>query len=174
MHVRKARLDDALGIAKVSVNAWRSTYKGIVSDDFLEKMTIQKRAEKWRDKISGKNEIIYVAEVNEVIVGYASGGVERGRMKEYDGELYAIYLLEAFQNRGHGKLLLSYLSTEMEVRGYTSLLVWVLEANHSKDFYKRLEGKKIAEDTMELSGIDYRLLGFGWPSITELREQLSI
>ncbi|MGI8317067.1 N-acetyltransferase family protein [Halobacillus mangrovi] len=173
MHIRKARLDDALGIAKVSVNAWRSTYKGIVPDDFLEKMTIQKRVEKWKDKISGKKEIIYVVEVDEGLVGYASGGEERGRIKKYDGELYAIYLLENFQKSGLGKLLLSYLAPEMEDRGYTSLLVWVLEANHSKNFYKRLGGEEIAEDKMEISGIHYRLLAFGWSSIRELRNQLS-
>src|SRR5215475_2556560 len=33
--VRRAELNDARGIAKVQVDTWRTTYKGIISDEFL-------------------------------------------------------------------------------------------------------------------------------------------
>lgn len=32
MIIRKAKLDDATGIAKVHVDSWRTTYKGIIPE----------------------------------------------------------------------------------------------------------------------------------------------
>lgn len=37
MQVRIATLNDAAGIAKVHVDSWRTTYKGIIQEEFLNK-----------------------------------------------------------------------------------------------------------------------------------------
>ncbi|WP_306428702.1 hypothetical protein [Robertmurraya siralis] len=42
MIIREATLSDAEGIAKVHVDSWRTTYKGIVSDVFLEQLSYKK------------------------------------------------------------------------------------------------------------------------------------
>ncbi|KHE72097.1 hypothetical protein LD39_06355 [Halobacillus sp. BBL2006] len=171
MQIRKACFDDARGIAEVSVSAWQSTYKGIVADDFLDSLSVQKRTEKWADKINGKDEIIYIAEKEGKIVGYASGGGERGGSSQFDGELYAIYLLKVAQKKGIGKLILFYLLNDMEKRGYRSLLVWILKDNRSKGFYEKLGAKRVLEDAIVLSGVSYQLLGYGWQSLNELRDK---
>jgi len=45
MIIRKAKLDDATGIAKVHVDSWRTTYKGIIPDDFLNNLSYEQRTE---------------------------------------------------------------------------------------------------------------------------------
>lgn len=47
MHVRLASSDDIPGIARVHVESWRSTYKGIISDAFLSSLTVEKRIRNW-------------------------------------------------------------------------------------------------------------------------------
>lgn len=40
--IRQATAKDGRAIAEVHVDAWRSTYKGIVSDEFLENLSYEK------------------------------------------------------------------------------------------------------------------------------------
>jgi len=37
MNIRKANSNDALGVAKVQVDSWKTTYKNIVPNEYLEK-----------------------------------------------------------------------------------------------------------------------------------------
>jgi hypothetical protein len=46
MKIRKATPNDARNIAKVQVNSWRTTYKNIVPDEFLENMGYKDREQK--------------------------------------------------------------------------------------------------------------------------------
>lgn len=39
MNIRKAVLADSKGIAKVHVDSWRTTYKNIIPDEFLKKLS---------------------------------------------------------------------------------------------------------------------------------------
>jgi hypothetical protein len=53
--VRKRLLetvDDASAVATVHGTAWRESYRGIVSDEFLGSLSIQRRAEQWVSSIS--------------------------------------------------------------------------------------------------------------------------
>jgi len=43
MQIRKANLTDAKGVAKVQVDSWKTTYKNIVPDEYLNKMTYESR-----------------------------------------------------------------------------------------------------------------------------------
>ncbi|PJN55835.1 hypothetical protein PAEVO_25570 [Paenibacillus sp. GM2FR] len=43
MHIRHANEQDAAGIANVHVNSWKTTYKGIVDDSFLENLSAADR-----------------------------------------------------------------------------------------------------------------------------------
>src|SRR6185312_11535769 len=105
MLIRKAQLEDAVGIAKVHVDSWRTTYKGIVPDSFLDSLSYEKREQIWRSGIEANG--VYIAEDESGrIVGFASGGAERtGKYEAYIGELYAIYLLEGQQGNGLGRML---------------------------------------------------------------------
>lgn len=72
MIIRKAKLDDATGIAKVHVDSWKSTYKGIIPDDFLNNLSYERRTELWKKNIAKEDNHVVVAENNEgQIVGFA-------------------------------------------------------------------------------------------------------
>jgi len=49
MLIRKAEPKDAYGIARVRVNGWRTTYRGIVPADFLLKLG--SNAIEWSEKV---------------------------------------------------------------------------------------------------------------------------
>jgi GNAT superfamily N-acetyltransferase len=70
----------------------------------------------------------------------------------YEGELYAIYLLDLAQRQGLGTLLVQHFVRELRARGFGSMAVWVLAPNPFKKFYEVLGGKVIAEQQIERGG----------------------
>src|SRR5690625_2571827 len=138
LKIREAVVTDAKGIAKVQVDSWKTTYKGIVPDEYLQKLSYEDRQKVWNGAISqGK---MYVAEGNESnIVGFAIGGKERsGDYPDYVGEVYAIYILQEFQGKGIGTTLMKPIVNDLLEQNIESMIVLVLEINDSRFFYEAL------------------------------------
>jgi L-amino acid N-acyltransferase YncA len=95
MVIREAAVEDVPGIARVHVDSWRTTYKGIVPQRIINGFTYEMREELWRRELAPDNaSFVYVAEEGGQIVGFASGGPAREEeAPDHAGQLYAIYLL---------------------------------------------------------------------------------
>ncbi|MCY8816339.1 GNAT family N-acetyltransferase [Bacillus atrophaeus] len=168
MNIRKAVLSDAKGIAKVHVDCWKTTYKNIVSDQYLNNLTYESREQLWKNNIP--NGGVYVAENKEgEIVGFSSGGIERsGNYNGFEGELYAIYILKEYQGNGIGKALVKPIIDEIKEIGLNSMLVLVLKDNISRLFYESFGGKKIDTVEVEISGKKLFELVYGWEDIRNI------
>lgn len=168
MNIRKARPSDANGVARVQVDAWQTTYKGIVPDDYLSAMTYTNREQKWKEIITSQS--VFVAETEaDGVVGFSNGGKERtGKYKEYTGELYALYVLKEYQRKGIGKLLLRAVIDYLINNNLFSMTVAVLEENPSRQFYESFGAKRI--DTIEIEILGKRLNEsiYGWEDIREI------
>src|SRR2546427_7666005 len=109
MMIREAHSTDTLAIARVQVDSWRTTYAGIVPADHLASLSYEQQGQFWAHIVSTLSDPagMYVAEtVAGEVVGFAHGGPERSGKGSYTGELYAIYLLEAYQRQGQGRQLM--------------------------------------------------------------------
>jgi ribosomal protein S18 acetylase RimI-like enzyme len=165
MKIRKANSNDAKGIAKVQVESWKTTYKNIVPDEYLNRMTYESREQKWKDIIS--EQAVFVAETVEgEIVGFSNGGKKRtGKHTKYEGELYAIYILEKYQRKGLGKLLIEPIVKDLIQKDISSMTVLVLEENRSRLFYESLGAKKIDVVEIEILGKKLNEIVYGWEDI---------
>ncbi|NQD68823.1 GNAT family N-acetyltransferase [Bacillus haikouensis] len=153
-HIRKANPSDAHGIANVHMNSWKTTYKGIVSDRYLESLIIEDKRVRWDGILAGSHQT-YVCELNNGdIAGFASIGKERDNL--YEGELYAIYLLEEYQRNGLGSVLLKFAMDELKSQGHSNMLVWVLKENPSKHFYYSFDPVVVKEQNISIGGEDYK------------------
>lgn len=165
MKIRKAIIEDASGISRVHVDAWRTTYKNLIPDSFLDQLSYEEREQMWKVNIPNGN--VYVAENTKgKIVGFACGGKERsGEFAGYDGELYAIYILEKYQGQGIGRKLTEAVKHHLREIGLTSMVILVLEGNKAYRFYEALGGKKIGilEDTIADKVVNE--LVYGWAEI---------
>ncbi|NMH68566.1 GNAT family N-acetyltransferase [Bacillus sp. RO3] len=147
-HTRKAELQDAEGIAFVHIHSWRTTYKGIISEEYLQSLSIEEREQKWRGILSGSHHTYVCEEEDGKIVGFVSFGKERSG--EYEGELYAIYLLKEYQGKGIGKRLFAIAVHELKKQGLFSMWIWVLKENPSKHFYYAFKPSLIKEEVLKI------------------------
>jgi ribosomal protein S18 acetylase RimI-like enzyme len=166
--IRKAKIEDAGAIAHVQVESWKTTYVGIVPDGFLASLTQEDRMRSWREQILADNISILVAEDETGMFGFVAGGEIRKKLEDYDAELYAIYLQRERQKQGAGRILCLTLASALQTKGFTSMLVWVLEQNPSVSFYERLGAVQTARKIINIGGVDLQELAFGWPSLDRL------
>jgi GNAT superfamily N-acetyltransferase len=166
MIIREAVLTDAPGIARVHVDTWRSTYRGIVPDELLANLSYEARERMWDTAISHANDsnFVYVAEdTQERIVGFASGGTSQSGDPAYTGELYAIYVLQEAQGKGVGRGLFGEVVQRLARSGIHSMILWVFRDNHSsRRFYEAMGGKLLYEKEFELAGTRLTEVAYGW------------
>lgn len=143
--VRRAVPDDAAELARINVAAWRSAYRGIVPDEFLDKMDAARREQGWRRWVS-------LPEPDAVFV--AAGGAE-GRLVAYSGvtavreekdrhpslptaELSVIYADPMVWGAGAGHAVHEAAVAAMARFGFGHAVLWVFVDNAvARAFYQR-------------------------------------
>ncbi len=172
MHIRLAQPSDAGGIARVHVDSWRSTYRGMMPDSYLAGLSYEQRENYWRSLLMHSPETpqsIYVAEDDAgTIVGFACGGIEREHDPVYRGELYAIYLLADHQKQGIGRELTQAVAQRLLDAGIDSMLVWVLAENPSRAFYESLGGQYVREKPIMIGDVTLTEVAYGWRDLQSL------
>lgn len=161
--VRPAKDTDIPAIARVHVDSWRTSYKGIVPDDYLDSLNYAERETGWRRNVETRH--ILVAERDGAIGGFISGCASREPGLGYDGEITAIYLLQSQQRAGMGKALFNAMTAQLKSDGHKSMHLWVLADNPARHFYAAQGGRKFTEKTITISGKPLLEHGYGWPQI---------
>jgi GNAT superfamily N-acetyltransferase len=167
-HVRLARSEDASALAEVLIATWRSTYRGIVPDAFLDELSVDASTERWKSSLSENESHTYVAEDEAGVFGFASGGKLREPLAEYDGELWALYVSDAGHRRGTGRELVHAVAGHLVESGYQSMLVWVLQQNPAVGFYRRIGGKAVSGKMIEIGGVALPDLALGWKDLSKV------
>lgn len=101
--IRLATVNDARRIAEVHVAAWKTTYREIFPASVLETLSVDKREASWQEILSDtRTDLVTLAACSPAgeVIGFACGGAERTGSLPCDGELHAIYLLEAIRGQG--------------------------------------------------------------------------
>lgn len=166
--IRKAGTEDAAAIATVHVEAWREAYRGIVPDNFLKNLSIQRRTDQWVNMLSDERNIYhraFVAEMNGQVVGFSNFGLAREVDLGFSGELFAIYILQAVHKQGVGRLLVGAAVRGLRELGCSSMLVWVLKDNPARGFYERLGGEYVTEKNIEIGEAKLLEVAYGWKEL---------
>jgi GNAT superfamily N-acetyltransferase len=158
-------------MARVHVDTWRTTYVGIVSDEHLANLSYERCQAGWVEHLAAPQSEThaFVAEDRPgQIVAIASGGPLQDAWDDFDGELYVLYVLKAFQGRGYGRRLLARVAEDLVSRGYHALVTWVLQDNPARRFYERFEGRLVAEKVVEIGGRQLVDVAYAWPDLAGL------
>lgn len=150
--VRVAEPKDIKGISQVHVNSWRETYAGIVSENYLASLSIEKRIPVWTKIVSDREIITFVAELDGEIVGFVSGGPPQEPHHGVQSELAAIYLMKKAQKLEIGKKLFQTFIAEIKARGFKDMYLWVLRENPTANFYKKMGGLFRTSTDIEIGG----------------------
>lgn len=169
LEIRKASKKDLAGVARVYVDSWWTTYRGLVPGEYLDGLSYEDAEKRWADFLQGGNEPIIYAAVHQSgkIIGFAAG--RKSDDEHFKGELYSLYLLQECKGQGLGKQLLSAIANHFKENGISSMMVWVMKKNQSgRGFYERMGGKEYIPRTSTFGGTVVDDVAYGWEDIAKL------
>jgi len=166
MGVRYARFEDIKDIVKVQIDGWKTAYKGIVAEDYLNSLSYVTRQKKVEDSWKDGTFAVYESSTNEIL-GFSGFGerqnLELEGQDEYDCELGSIYVRPDCKGKGIGKDIFNFVSRELHNRGKTKMILWVLEDNlQSIEFYKKMGGEMVSKKEQEIGNETYSEISFGY------------
>ncbi len=157
--IREMTPADCDGVAELRVGGWRSAYRGLMPQSYLDGLSVEADAELRREYLAqGDPGVVnLVAEdTGGEIVGWACHGPYReGEVLTVDAELYALYVHPDQMGQGVGRALLTESVARCSAAGHGRLLLWVLKENdRARRFYERAGFRADgAEEPFEVDGV---------------------
>jgi ribosomal protein S18 acetylase RimI-like enzyme len=149
--IRRATLADAPAIAQLHIASQRAAYRGLIPQELLDHADRAWRARDWSSRIADSAWPVLLLEDGKgpMLLGFCH--LTAARDAELDGrttgEITALHVAPGQRGRGYGRALYEEARAELARRGYTELVLWVLEGNSAaRGFYEtvgfRADGAK--------------------------------
>ncbi len=155
MDFRGASPSDAGRIAKLHAESWRHSYRGILSDSFLDREIFADRLAIWKSRLSEpqpESQLILLAEENGELFGFVCAILDAD--PGWGALLDNLHIRAEAQGRGLGRRLMSEAASWIRrQRPGSGLHLWVFEANpQARKFYELLHGRAVERQTKHAPG----------------------
>ena len=149
--IRKIRREDVPSLNHVVTVAWNETYKGIVPDEFLEKLknNEKERTENGLSKFR-EDDTTLVLEIDNEVVGFSY--YTEANQDEFPGcgEIHALYIIGKYKGYGFGRKLVEESIKELKKMGFNKMIISCLRDNiPANEFYKHIGGEHIKDGVFE-------------------------
>ena len=159
--IRNIEIDDIESVANIILEGWKTAYKGIIDDSYLNSMNkdeiIKKRKKDYKEGY------FIVAELNKEIVGFSRFYDNNQYSPNYsvDCELMAIYVKPELKYQGIGTKMFNYVVNDFKKMNKKKMIIWCLKDNYpSRKFYERMGGIFIGEKEFIKAGNSYPEVGY--------------
>jgi len=151
--------DDICRIAAFLNDCWKVTYRKIISDDYLDTMSIEERKERLLKRFDeGVSDFLMMFDGNNLF-GAAVFGKSFTEGYEEDGEITSIYLHENYIGKGYGHTLYKEIEQALTAKGYSNFVLDVLTNNiRAIKFYQSHGYLKVADRHVRLGKTDYPMI----------------
>ena len=173
MVIRDAVKSDVTAIAHLHAESWRSAYRGILSEDFLENHAHGDRLAAWQERFSAKAQkpmFVIVANEGKQLAGFACVFPDEDAL--YGSFLDNLHVAPQLTGQGIGRRLLSETADRLLTSGSSAgLYLWVLEQNHrARRFYEKAGGILAGSVVSSMpDGQRVSALRCHWPALSSLR-----
>jgi GNAT superfamily N-acetyltransferase len=171
IEIRRATVDDAPAIAQVRIDGWRTTYRGLIPDDYLDGMELQASIDLWNRVLGAQSTTanVFVATRDGEVVGFAAGNALPDPKHGADAELTAVYLRRDMQRSGIGHRLVAAVVAAQRAHGARAMIVWTIAGNKgARAFYENLGGELVVEQPFVWDGMDLVEAGYVWRDLAAL------
>ena len=139
IEVGKARFADVTRIAEIQVAGWKAGYRGILPDDFLDRLNAEARVSMWERFIQNEKGLMLVARSSSGSLGFCHLIPSRDADGEHSAEIAAIYVDPDHWRSGCGRRLFEVALASAAEQGYAGMTLWVLTENsRGRGFYEAM------------------------------------
>ena len=169
--IRPATVEDAEAIARVRVDCWRTTYRGMIPDAYLDAMDVAASTALWDRVLSAPSNTtsVFVADDDGEVFAFAAGNMLEEPRYALDAELSAAYVRRDRQRMGVGHRLVDAVARAQRAHGAHGLIVWVIGGNKgARAFYEQLGAALLVEQPFEWDGMPLVEAGYGFSDLDAL------
>ena len=169
--IREMVLSDAEHIAQIHAQSWRTTYRGILAQEYLDGHVFCERLALWKKRLEvpSPESLGFVAMFEDspvaFIFAYVSHDAEWGTLVDN------LHVAENVQRRGIARTLLQHLAASQVARGATEgVYLEVYEDNHgARAFYETLKGRAVLRRQAPTpdGGSTWEWV-YAWPTVQDL------
>lgn len=159
--IKEIEKEDMYDYMYVNTYSWKETYRGIMSDEFLDKIkkefdqNVERLKNKFdQTKIDEPDYKRFLLYVNKEPVGVVA--VCKSREEKYPnaGELCTLYLLNKAKKKGYGRILFDKAISELKKMNFNDMIIYCLKDNPTTKFYEHMGGKYVFERKRNIGGKD--------------------
>lgn len=165
--IRPAAAADAAAIADLHQRSWRSAYRGLLPDSYLDGRAGDELAARWRTAFT-KDEprrVILVAMTPDGIAGFVAAWPSTSRMALIDN----LHVAPGQRGGGLGRRLMGRAAAELRRLGFRAAFLEVIEGNHdARGFYRRLGGVEGELFIEPIGGHPTRVIPIVWDDLAVL------
>ncbi|STQ89139.1 GNAT family N-acetyltransferase [Iodobacter fluviatilis] len=158
--IKKATQDHCLSIAQIHVLSWQHAYCDLLPSDYLAQLSVEKRAETWRNALKTSSSQVLVAQSGDGLLGFISFAPCRDEDAASDqAEIWSLYVSPAYWAAGVGLALYTAAKERIQDQGFKALSLWVLAGNQrALQFYAKAGFAPDLSKTFELAGVELQEL----------------
>ena len=143
--LRRATLDDVEPVAKLHAESWRSSYRGYLSDEYLDERAHADRSRVWQVKLTEDpaSTLVLLAFRDGEPAGFVCAVLDED--ETWGALLDNLHVLPRFQGKGLGKrLMIEAARWVSSSRPRSALHLWVIAENEeARSFYESLSGQPL-------------------------------
>lgn len=143
--IRPATLEDAKKVARIHAASWRSAYRGLLPQRYLDAMSPATLLGRWQRRLrwnasrSEQDSDTWVVERRGRVAGFVlmEPVMDDTELAGFAGEVTMLYIDPKHTGKGLGRALLDRAFELLAAREYYWAIIWVLEKNHrARRFYE--------------------------------------
>jgi ribosomal protein S18 acetylase RimI-like enzyme len=167
--LRDATLADAEAIAALHAASWRSAYRGIMPDAYLDGDCVSERRGYWIARLADPTPggHVLLAQDSEALLGFVAVWPDPGFT--FDAYLDNLHVSPVSRGRGIGRQLLGAVARRLANEGRRSVCLWVFDANRRAfDFYRALGAVAVETGIDQFAGADIPHTRLAWEDSARL------
>lgn len=139
VNIRKVEIGDANTLAFIQTESWKSAFKGILSEEDLDKYTDINRVINIYNKLLNENignGLVLTIDEKPHCIAYWDKTREE-KMEGYS-ELICIHSLCDSWGKGYGTIMMNQVLNDIKAAGFSKVMLWVFKENYrARKFYEK-------------------------------------
>lgn len=154
--VRPAVVADASAIADAQIRCWRWAYRGVLSDEFLDGLSLAEHTRNWQERLADGTQAAWVGIDEGSVQGMIVAAPAHWPDMPVSGMVRTFYIAPEATRMGLGHRLWEAARLHLQQQGHDGLYVMVMEANRiGRNFYEKMQGMRHPGNfTVALDGVD--------------------
>lgn len=170
MVLRKALNKDIKNIAKLNIDNWKMTYQGLLSEEFLNNLSIETSIKEWNESILDHNKQIFIVEEDNTLLGYS--------VFTKDHTIDNCWYIETLQvniearRKGIGTKLIQKAGNYAYKNGYKCMSICIIQGNeNARNLYTKLGAEHYMYFKDDFHGTQTNSEKLIWNNLTCFKER---